>query len=60
MLQWIILITDPPGATSKPEITDYDKDYVKIQWNPPKDNGGAPIQRYIIEKKPKFGNWEQV
>ena len=54
------LLADPPGPPSKPEITDYDMNHVDLKWNPPKNDGGAPILKYIVEKKPKFGEWEKV
>ncbi|MCP9266046.1 Twitchin [Dirofilaria immitis] len=44
---------DVPQPTSKPEITDWDKDRIDIKWKPPIDTGGLPIQEYIIEKKEK-------
>ena len=31
-----------------------------IKWTPPKSDGGNPITKYIIEKRPKFGDWEKV
>ena len=52
--------TDPPGPPGRPEITDYDKNHVDLKWEPPKNDGGAPVTKYIIEKKPKGGNWEKV
>ncbi|KAK2158172.1 hypothetical protein LSH36_175g03003 [Paralvinella palmiformis] len=51
---------DAPGAPGTPEIVDYDKDYATIKWKKPKNDGGSPIQKYIVEKKPKFGDWEKV
>ena len=54
------MFTDPPSAPGKPEIVDYDKDHVDLKWAPPKSDGGAPIKKYVIEKKPKFGDWEKV
>lgn len=51
---------DEPGKVDKPEVTDWDKDHVDLKWNPPKEDGGAPITGYIIEKKDKFGDWEKV
>ena len=52
--------SDPPGPPSRPEITDYDKNHVDLKWDPPKNDGGAPILKYIVEKKPKFGDWEKA
>ncbi|XP_021346443.1 twitchin-like isoform X8 [Mizuhopecten yessoensis] len=42
--------SDPPG---EPSILDYDKDYVELAWAPPKNDGGAPIEKYVIEKREK-------
>ncbi|XP_065941807.1 twitchin isoform X18 [Magallana gigas] len=51
---------DPSDPPEKPEIIDYDKDYVEISWKPPKNDGGAPIEKYIIEKKEKGSDkWEK-
>ncbi|XP_037071182.1 twitchin-like [Pollicipes pollicipes] len=48
-----------PGAPSTPEIVDWDVDRVDLKWKAPKNDGGAPITGYIIEKKEKFGtSWE--
>lgn len=52
---------DVPQPTSKPEVVDWDKDRIDIEWKPPTDNGGSPIKEYIIEKKEK-GNpiWSEA
>lgn len=56
-----ICCLDPSDPPEKPEIIDYDKDYVEISWKPPKNDGGAPIEKYIIEKKEKGSDkWEKV
>ncbi|XP_071120619.1 twitchin-like isoform X18 [Mytilus edulis] len=39
--------SDPPQDTN---VEDYDKDYVEIGWKPPINDGGAPIEKYVIEK----------
>ena len=51
---------DPPGKCDKPELIDWDKDHVDLKWNPPANDGGAPIEEYIVEKKDKHGRWEQA
>ncbi|XP_013109098.2 twitchin isoform X22 [Stomoxys calcitrans] len=50
--------SDRPG---KPKVVDYDKDFIKLSWEPPMDNGGAPITGYVIEKKDKYSpHWDEV
>lgn len=50
--------TEKPGCPGIPEIVDFDKDFVKLQWDPPAKDGNAPISGYIIEKKDKIsGEW---
>lgn len=44
----------------KPELVDWDKDHVDLKWDPPKDDGGAAIEEYIVEKKDKHGRWEEA
>lgn len=54
---------DPFSKASKPgkpEIVDWDKDRVDLEWAEPRNDGGAPVTAYIIEKKPRFGNWEKA
>ena len=49
---------DEPGAPGRPEPTDWDKDFVDLKWEPPKNDGGAPITGYIVEKKERgTGKW---
>lgn len=58
-----ITAKDPYGKPDKPgqpQVTDWDKDHVDLEWTPPKKDGGSPITDYIIEKKPRFGQWEKA
>ena len=58
-----IFAVDPFGRPDKPgmpTVVDWDKDRVDLEWAPPKRDGGAPIEGYIIEKRPKFGAWEKA
>lgn len=50
-----------PSAPEKPEVVDWDKDRIDIQWKPPADNGGSPIKNYIVEKKERgSGLWQEA
>lgn len=52
---------DEPGKPGTPDIIDYDNTSVDLKWEPPKTDGGSPIQKYIIEKKDKLGlAWEKA
>lgn len=42
------------------EATDWDKDHVDLKWEPPKNDGGAPVTGYLVEKKDKSGKWVPV
>ncbi|XP_037026622.1 twitchin-like isoform X2 [Bradysia coprophila] len=51
-----ILAKNPWDEPSKPkslEITDWDKDHVKLKWVKPDKDGGAEITEYEIEVKDK-------
>lgn len=53
-------MSDPPEQPGKPVIKEIDRGYVSISWEPPENDGGAPITAYIVEKKDEDGDWEQV
>ncbi|VDK66660.1 unnamed protein product [Gongylonema pulchrum] len=46
---------DVPKKTDKPEVVDWDKDHVDLEWKAP-DDGGSPIEEYVVEMKDKHGN----
>ncbi|GIY50159.1 twitchin [Caerostris extrusa] len=50
-----------PGRPGQPEPVDYDRDFIKLKWEPPRSNGGSPIVGYDIERKDKKSNrWVKV
>lgn len=52
---------DEPTKPGTPEIADYDNKSVKLKWAAPRSDGGAPIEKYIIQKKDKFKpDWENA
>lgn len=42
------------------EVADYNENKVDLKWDPPKSDGGAPVQKYIVEKKDKYGGWDKA
>ena len=56
----IFFYADEPDKPGQPEIKDYDKDFVELEWAKPESDGGTPITGYIIEKKSKSSpTWEK-
>lgn len=52
---------DEPGKPGTPEIVDYDNLGVNLKWEKPQSDGGAPIEKYIIQKKDKYKpDWEKA
>ena len=50
---FLFFFAEQSTAPGQPEITDYDNKSVDLKWAAPKSDGGAPIEKYIIEKKDK-------
>ena len=55
-------ITDRPSHPEGPlEVTDVFKDSCRLKWKPPKDDGGSPVDHYIVEKMDEArGSWAEV
>ena len=54
-----ILAKDPydePGKVTDVELIDWDKAHVALKWKAPEKDGGAPIEKYVIEMKDKFAS----
>ena len=48
---------DKPSSPQGPlEAVETTPTAIKLQWQPPKDDGGSKIERYVLEKKPKGSN----
>ncbi len=56
------ILPDAPSAPGGPlEATDIKATEITLAWKPPPDDGGAKIEKYILEKKPKGSNrWQKV
>ena len=55
---WIDKPTAPQGPL---EVLDVFKDRCRLQWRPPKDDGGEPVDHYLVEKQDtSTGKWEEV
>ena len=42
--------TDPPDSPSGLRVIEVYKDFVTIDWDVPKADGGSPITQYVVEK----------
>jgi len=47
---------DPPGPPQNVKVDDWDRKWVKLSWQKPKDDGGSRITHYLIEKKEDFSS----
>lgn len=54
--------TAKPGKPEGPlEVSDITKDGCTLKWKRPKDDGGEPIEGYVVEKfDPETGIWLPV
>lgn len=52
---------DEPKPPGTPEIVDWDNTKVDLAWEKPTSDGGAPIEKYMIEKRETpNGSWSPV
>jgi hypothetical protein len=55
------LISGVPGKPGRPDCVESDKDFIKIRWSGPSNNGGSPIQGYDVERRDLVsGRWKKV
>ncbi|XP_040975580.1 immunoglobulin-like and fibronectin type III domain-containing protein 1 isoform X9 [Aquila chrysaetos chrysaetos] len=47
-----LMVIDKPQPPAGPiKIVESSANNITIQWKPPKDDGGKPVQRYIVERQ---------
>lgn len=50
-----------PGAPINLKPTKIGEDFIELEWQPPKNDGGSKITHYILKKKHKTSDkWEDV
>ena len=43
------------------KVLDYNIDYITLSWEAPEHDGGAPIQRYVVERRDAvMATWTQA
>jgi hypothetical protein len=42
-------INDRPDAPGRPTVQDVQFESARLQWQPPKNDGGSSIRHYIVE-----------
>lgn len=62
LIYLFFIISAKPSKPEGPlEVSDVNKNGCKLKWNKPKDDGGEPIDGYIVEKKdPDTGAWVPI
>lgn len=54
-------LTEKPEPPGKPEVLDRDRTFIEMKWEPPRNDGGAPITGYEVERKePKTNRWVKL
>lgn len=56
-----VKVLDRPGKPENLRADEFAGDALTLYWQPPKDNGGADVTNYVIEKKEaKSPTWSKV
>ena len=56
-----VRVLDRPSPPQNLRADEFAGDALTLFWNPPKDNGGADVTNYVIEKKePRSFEWIKV
>ena len=51
---------DPPGPPGQPRDLSSTCDSITVQWTRPRNDGGSPIQGYVVEKRKVAQNWSRA
>ena len=61
LLNDYISLVDEPYPPGQPQVKDQNRDHITIKWEPPENDGGAPITGYEVERKePKSNRWSKI
>lgn len=56
-----VKVLDRPSPPENLRADEFAGEALTLYWNPPKDNGGAEISNYIVERKePGSATWSKV
>lgn len=55
-----VKVLDRPSPPQNLHADEFGGDALTLFWNPPKDNGGADITNYVVEKREPKGTWSKV
>lgn len=54
-------VSDVPDKPGAPEIQDWDSNHADLVWEHPVGDGGTPIIKYVVEKRPKaVASWADI
>ena len=57
----LVKVLDRPSPPQDLRADEFAGDALTLYWSPPKDNGGAEISNYVVEKRePRSPAWSKV
>lgn len=59
---FLFLLPDKPSKPKGPlKVSDVTAESVKLKWEPPEDDGGEPVDHYVVERMDlDTGRWVPV
>ena len=52
----ILYLAEAPSKPQSLSVSDVTSDSAKLSWKPPSDDGGAPVTKYVIKRRPAGGD----